>query len=225
MNRATRTNVATIGTIFGISTMSHGFFEMLQGNTATGGPFIDAIAAGSAWTRWADGSEGAFTLVPNFLATGILAMLVGAAIVVWSLGYVHTRRGPAVFLLLFILSFLVGGGIGQVPFFIAAWAAATRLHHPLDGWRRVLPPGTRKGLAEAWPWLLTAASTLILGGLLVGILGYVPGVDDMATVLTITLSMVGAALGLSLVAIVAGFARDLEVRTTAGRRLGNVGPA
>jgi hypothetical protein len=31
MNRATSMNVATIGVLFGISGMSHGFFEALQG--------------------------------------------------------------------------------------------------------------------------------------------------------------------------------------------------
>jgi hypothetical protein len=35
MNRATRTIVATPGTIFGLSGMSHGLFESLQGNVST----------------------------------------------------------------------------------------------------------------------------------------------------------------------------------------------
>ncbi len=43
MNRATRTTVATLGTVFGLSGMSHGFFEILQGNSATNGLFIAAI--------------------------------------------------------------------------------------------------------------------------------------------------------------------------------------
>ena len=40
MNRATRTNVAVLSAIFGISGMSHGFFEILQGNVSTNGLFI-----------------------------------------------------------------------------------------------------------------------------------------------------------------------------------------
>jgi len=51
MNRATRINVTTIGVIFGLSGMTHGFAETIQGNTPTGGLFINAIAAGSSWTR------------------------------------------------------------------------------------------------------------------------------------------------------------------------------
>lgn len=114
MNHATRTNVATIGVIFGLGGMTHGLAEALQGNTPTGGLFINAIAAGSEWTRWNAGGEAAFTLIPNFLLTGILAMLVGLAIIVWSLGFVHRRYGPPVYLLLFVPLFLVGGGIAQL---------------------------------------------------------------------------------------------------------------
>ena len=149
MNRATRINVATIGVIFGIGGMTHGFAEVLQGNTPTDGFFINAIAAGSSWTRWAEGGEGAFTIVPNILVTGILAMLVGLTVVIWALGYVHKPRGPLVYLLLFVLLFLVGGGIGQVIFFIPACLVATRIRRPLDWWRRVLPAGVRTGLARA----------------------------------------------------------------------------
>lgn len=210
MNRATRINVATVGAIFGLGGMTHGFAETLQGNNPTGGMFIDAIAAGSSWTRWSEGGEAAFTLVPNFLVTGILAMLVGLAIIVWSLGFLHRRYGPTVFLLLFGLLFLVGGGIGQVVFFIPAWAVATRIYQPLTWWRRVLPEGLRGGLAQVWPWLLTVAAALILTALFVATFGYIPGIADMERVMTITLSMVGTSFICFLLAFVAGFAYDIE---------------
>lgn len=210
MNRATRINVATVGVIFGFAGMTHGFAETLQGNTPTGGLFINAIAAGSSWTRWSAGGEGAFTIVPNFLLTGILAMLVGLAIIVWSLGFVHRRHGPTVYLLLFVLLFLVGGGIGQVAFFIPAWAVATRIHAPLTWWRRVLPAGLRPGLAAVWPWLLATAAVLILTALFIATFGYIPGIVDMDLVMSITLTMVGTALLGFLLAFVAGFAADIE---------------
>lgn len=211
MNRATKINVNIIGVIFGFSGMTHGFAEILQGNTPTGGLFINAIAAGSSWTRWAEGGEGAFTIIPNFLITGILAMLVGLAIIVWSIGYVHKPRGPLVYLLLFILLFLVGGGIGQVPFFISAWAVSTRIHRPLRWWRNILPLAARQRLAQLWPGLLAVAALLILTALVIAIFGYVvPGLQDMEQVLNLTLSMVGLSLLFFLLAFVAGFAYDLE---------------
>lgn len=212
MNRATRINVTTIGVLFGFSGITHGCSETLQGNTPTNGFLINAIAAGSRWTRWTEGGEGAFTVVPNFLLTGILAMLVGLAIIVWALGFVHKPRGPLVYLLLFVLLFLMGGGIGQVLFFIPAWAVATRIHQPLTWWRNILPVSIRPRFAQAWPWLLGAATLLILTALVIAIYGYFPGVQDMERVLNITLSMVGTAWLLFLLAFVAGFAHDLEQR-------------
>lgn len=210
MNRATRINVTTVGVIFGIGGITHGCSETLQSNTPTHGFFINAIAAGSSWTRWREGGEAAFTLVPNFLLTGILAILVGLAIIGWSLGAVHKSHGALVYLLLFVLLFLVGGGIGQVIFFIPAWAVATRIHKPLSWWHKVLPASFRRVLASMWPWLLTLASLLIGIGLIIAIWGYMPGIDDMERVLNITLSMVGASCLIFLLAFVAGFARDME---------------
>lgn len=39
---------------------------------------------GSGSPRWTDGAEAAFTIVPNFLATGLLAIAVGIALLFWS---------------------------------------------------------------------------------------------------------------------------------------------
>jgi hypothetical protein len=55
MNRATRIIVATLGTLFGLSGISHGFFETLQGNISTGGLFISAI--GEAQRMWPHGNS------------------------------------------------------------------------------------------------------------------------------------------------------------------------
>ena len=51
LNRATRIIVATLGALLGFAGMDHGLCEALQGNTPTGGLLINAIRAGSPWTR------------------------------------------------------------------------------------------------------------------------------------------------------------------------------
>ena len=109
---ATRIIATTIGVFFGLfSGVNHGIFEILQGNTATGGIVIQAI--GEAQRFWPLGTEEAFTIIPNFMVTGILLIIVGLAIVIWSIWFLPGKHGRTVFLGLFILSFLVGGGIGQ----------------------------------------------------------------------------------------------------------------
>ena len=57
---------------------------------------------------WEHGGEGAFTILPTFLLTGILALLVGIAMIVWSVWFIDKKRGPLVFFLLNILLFVCG---------------------------------------------------------------------------------------------------------------------
>ena len=210
MNKATKAIVATLGTIFGLSGLNHGFFETLQGNIPTGGLFIAAI--GEAQKMWPYGDESAFTLIPNFLITGIAAMLVGLAIVVWSLGFAQKKHGPAVLLLLFILLLLVGGGVAQILFFPWICLLATRIHKPLTWWRKVLPAGIRKPFGRIWPWLLAASTLLFAFALVTAVTGAIPGVNDPETVLAIMLSCLGVQVILLPLTFLSGFAHDIAAR-------------
>jgi hypothetical protein len=215
MNKTTRTIVATLGVIFGFSGISHGLFETLQGNTATDGLFISAI--GEAHKMWPHGNEYAFTLIPNFLTTGIAAMIVGLAIIVWSVGFVHKNNGPTIFILLFVLLFLVGGGVAQIIFFTLTWIVSTRINKPLTWWRKILPTRIRKPLGKLWLWLLIVFSLLILFVLEIAIFGIVPTVNDPDAVLSIMLYCLGVGLGVLLFSFVAGFAHDIEMRSDLSR--------
>lgn len=206
MNRATRTIAAIMGILFAIGGMSHGLFETLQGNTPTNGFIIAAI--NESMRMWPHGSEVAFTLIPNFLITGIAAITVSVVIVVWCLGFLHTKHGATVYLLLFILLFLVGGGIGQIVFFTVGWAFATRINKPLTWWRKVLPEGLRKVIAPLWIWTVTVASLLVAFMLEIAIFGVVPGVDDADQRLSIVFISLGSALLLFILSFISGFAHD-----------------
>ena len=210
MNHATRIIVAVFGVIFAIGGMGHGYFETLQGNTPTNGLVIDAISESTR--TWVYGGEPAFTLIPNFLMTGIAATAVSIAIIIWSLGFLHTRHGATVFLLLFVLLFLVGGGIGQIPFFLTAWAFATRINKSLTWWRRVLPEGVRRTIARIWPWTLIASALLILLALEIAIFGYFPGVTDAEQLITIVMLSLGLGLVLYIFSGIAGIAYDIQQR-------------
>ena len=179
MNKATRINVATLGTIFGISGMNHGFFEALQGNIPTGGLFISAI--GEAQKMWPHGNEPAFTLLPSFLLAGISAMIVGFAIILWSLGFVHRKNGPTVLILLFVVLLLVGGGVAQILFFPFIWLIATRINQPLTWWQKILPIKIQKPLARLWPSSLAISAGLLVFVLVIATTGFLPGVEELGS--------------------------------------------
>ena len=211
INRATKTIVSTVGVILGISGLDHGFFEILQGSQPTNGFLINAI--GPEQLMWVHGGEAAFTILPNFLLSGILSVLTGIAMIVWSVWYIDHKRGPLVFFILDVLLILFGGGIGApVLFYPAAGIAATRIHKPLTWWRKVLPERIRPALAKLWPYTLTIAFISMLIGLYVAITGNIPGMStaDSNRILAIDLSFVFiGGLGMFLLSFVCGFAYDI----------------
>lgn len=204
---ATRVIATTIGVIFGFGGINHGFFEFLQGNKPTDGLIIQAI--GPEHRFWTLGTEEAFTIVPNYMLSGLLSMVVGLAIIIWSLRFIHTRHGRTVFLGLFILLFMVGGGIGQVAFFIPAWAFATRMDKPLTWWKKVLPRKSWPLLSRVWPVTLILSTIAILIGLEIAVFGFVPGMSDPEQILNTALLFVLSSALLNIVSFVAGFGHEL----------------
>lgn len=132
---ATHVFVMIQGTILGLAGMAHGIFAALQGNTPTGGYLL---------------ALGIFTVIPNYLATGIAAIIVGLSLIIWTLGFIRSKNGPGFFLALSTLLFLVGGGVAQVPFLILTWGVSTQINQPLNVWKKALPEALRKGLAQSW---------------------------------------------------------------------------
>ena len=214
-NRATRTIACTLGVLVGVGSMDHGLLECLQGFRPTPGLIVNALGPGYRWTVWKEGGEGAFTLIPNFLVTGVVATLIGLAMIAWSLRFLHSPRGPTVFLILGVASFLTGGGVAQIVLFTLAWAVATQIVASLLFWRRLLPRVARPLLGRLWPWTLGAAAVLFIVALEIAVFGYVPCVSEQTLILHVCWMILAVALVLYLVSIVSGFAHDIERDETA----------
>ena len=208
-NKKARITASTIGVLLGLGgIINHGLFEILQGNTSTNSLFIEAI--GKSHRFWIHGTEGAVTLIPNFLITGICVVLVGIAIIIWSIKFIHVKHGATVFLLLLILLTMLGGGIGHIVLFLPTWAYVTRINKPLDWWRRILSFRFRKVLAEMWfPMLaMTSLSWFIVMEL--GIFGFFPGQTDPDIILNICFGFVLLTVLLANITFICGFASDIE---------------
>lgn len=205
---AARVIASTFGALFGVSGIGHGFFETLQGNIPTNGMWIAAI--GEANRMWVSGSEPAFTLIPNFLITGIAAIIVGLAIIIWSIGFVHKKNGPLILLLLFMILTLVGGGVAHILIFPIICAFATRINKPLIWWQRILTMNVRRILSKLWFVLLTVSSLAFIFTLEIAIFGFVPGVNDSELITTVMLSSVGIGIVTIVFAFISGFAHDIN---------------
>ncbi len=213
INQATQMIVSVISIWCGVSGLEHGFFETLQGSAAPDGLLISAI--GPVQRFWPGGTETAFTVIPNFLVTGILAMLVSLAVVIWSGWFITRKYGAIVFLLLSILQFLVGGGFAQIFLVLLVSAAATQIHARLTWMRAVFPAAIRRFLGALWVWLLLFFTFSLSGAMIAAIFGYFPLLSNLfdldADTLPGFLTILGySMLGLLPLTILAGLASDAE---------------
>jgi hypothetical protein len=101
--RKIETAALIFGVFAGIGGATHGPGEILQGNIAPGEILI------KAWPELtALNGEPAMTIVPSFLVTGILAVILGMAVAVWSAKFIQRKESGVVLILLSIIMLLVG---------------------------------------------------------------------------------------------------------------------
>ncbi len=209
LNKKIKTTASAIGVLLGMAGIfNHGLFEILQGNVSTNGFYIEAI--GENHRFWLHGTEGAFTLIHNFLITGISAVFVGLIIIYWSLKYIHIKHGATVFLGLLILLTLVGGGIGHIILFLPTWAFTTRINKSLDWWEKVLPIRLRKKLSTLWIYFLLATLASWLVVMELGIFGYVPGQDNPDSILNIVFMFIFSTVILACITFICAIAVDIN---------------
>jgi hypothetical protein len=213
INSATGSIASTLGVLVGIGSIDHGLLECLQGFHPTPGLIVNALGSGYRWTVWKQGGEGAFTLIPNFLGTGVIATLLGLLMIVWSLRSMGSPHGPTVFLILGVTSFLTGGGVAQIVLFTLTWGVATRIRASLEFWGWLIPSRVRQGIGRLWLWTLSTSTFLFLAALEIAVFGYVPSVSNQTELLHICWKILAVALALYLVSIFSGFAHDVEAQS------------
>jgi hypothetical protein len=156
--RAARLEASLFGVLAGFGGLDHGIGEVLQGNAAPGGIVFNSWAEGPIAEHL--GGEPAMSLVPNFLLTGTLTILVSLAVMIWAAAFVQRRRGGLVLILLSILMLLVGGGFAPPILGILAGVAGLGINSRRTGWRTRGPDGLRRGLARLWPWLFGVSAVI-----------------------------------------------------------------
>jgi len=155
-NRATRVVATVLGVYSGLLGMAHGVFEYRQGSLPTESVLIAAIGAPcqmeSAWHA----CFPAMTLVPNFRLSGILTLIIGVVILVWTSAFVQRKRGWLILILLSIGSMLVGAGFTPPALGVLAGAIGSQINRPLGDRKGLLSGNFGVFLSTLWPWSLVA---------------------------------------------------------------------
>jgi len=204
-NGAVRLVASIFGVLAGLLGMEHGYFETLQGSSAPRGIYILAMGPPCQTTKMWHACEPAMTIIPNYYASGVLAVTISLIVIIWAAAFVQRKNGGLILILLSILQLVVGGGFIPVLFGIIAGVVGTRIHKPLTWWRDHLTGQSRSILAAIWPWSLIA---LVIWDPAEWILGSFFN-DFLLNLAPVTLLFT---IGLVLLTVVTAFAHDIERR-------------
>ena len=160
--------VAAFGLLCGITGIIAGIFEILQGNIPTKGYVISTI--GPHYLMYEDFTYFAITILPNFMLTGILAIIFSSLVILWSVKYVQKKNGVWALLTLSVSQMLVGGG-WVIDLAIITCLLATRINKPLNYWRKNLPVNIRIVLVKLFPFSFYAYTLVSLSMLVLTIIG------------------------------------------------------
>lgn len=160
MRKATRIVCSTLGILAGIAGLEHGWFEILQGNTRPLSLMFPSMGFPCVPEKAWHACEPAMTLLPNFLVTGILAVILSLLILVWSAVFVQRKNGGSLLIVFSVILLLFGGGFFPPLIGIVGGIAGIKINQPLPG------NPTRKFLrfaAALWPWPLVILVAWLLG--------------------------------------------------------------
>jgi len=165
MRKATKTVATWFGIAAGGAGIEHGIFEILQGNTTPDNLMITSMGPPCVPEEIWNACEPAMTIIPNFLITGILATIIGLAILVWAILFIQRKYGGLGFILLSIALLLFGGGLFPPLIGIVGGVAGVKVNKSLTG--KQLGAITRLA-AKLWPWPLVIFLSWIIGQWVLG---------------------------------------------------------
>lgn len=160
MRKATKTVATWFGVAAGLAGIEHGYFEILQGNTRPEGLMIASIGPPCVPEEVWNACEPAMTVIPNFLITGILAVIIGLLVLIWSMAFVQHKHGGTVLILLSVALLLFGGGLFPPLIGIGGGVAGMKINKPVDERQASRPV---RGVAKLWPWPLVIFLVWIIG--------------------------------------------------------------
>jgi len=196
MRKATRIIATSFGLFAGFGGLEHGYFEILQDNVRPRSILIASMGSPCVPEATWHACEPALTIVPNFLITGVLAMVLGLLTMVWAAAFVQRPHGGALLVLLSLGLLLFGGGIFPPLIGIIGGVAGTRINTRLN----TQPGPMWRTLAKLWPWTLVVFFVLLFGQFPIGYFNN----NSMPLVIPVMI------LGLLMVSLLSGYGHDVQ---------------
>jgi len=165
LRSATKTATTWFGVVAGIAGLEHGYFEFLQGYTRPYGLMIASIGPPCVPEEVWNACEPAMTVIPNYLLTGVLAVIISLIILVWSVAFIHRKHGGLILIMLSAALLLFGGGIfPPLIGMIGGWTG-TKINKSITSAK---PNGLLRLTAKIWPWSLVIFLAWVFGQFFVG---------------------------------------------------------
>lgn len=203
MRKATRIIAAALGMFAGFGGLEHGYFEILQGNIRPESLMIASMGAPCVPEEIWHLCEPAMTILPNFLATGIISMTLGLITMIWAAMFVQRKHGGAILALLCLGLLLFGGGIFPPVIGMVGGLVGTKINTPMKQ-----QPGTIwKVLAALWPWILIVYFVLLFSQFVIGYLFNDFMMEKGAAAIPLMI------LGLLALSVLAAYGHDLQEPT------------
>ena len=199
MRKVTRIVAASFGLLAGFGGLEHGYFEILQGNARPAGIMIASMGTPCVPEEIWNACEPAMTILPSFLVTGIISMVLGLITMIWAATFVQRKQGGMILMLLSFALLLFGGGIFPPVIGIIGGVVGSKINTPLNK----QPSPVWRVLANAWPWAIVLFFVWLFGQF---VIGYFFNEFLMENAVLIP----GLVLGLLVVSILAGYGHDLQ---------------
>ncbi len=165
MRKATKTAAASLGFAAGAAGIEHGIFEIMQGRVRPDRLVISSIGPPCVPEEVWNACEPALTIIPDFLITGILAVIFGLAVLLWSAFSLGQKGSGAVLVGLSLVLLLFGGGFFPPLIGLVAGTSALSIHRPLP---KREPGGITRFLSSLWPWPLVVFLVWVTGQWVLG---------------------------------------------------------
>jgi len=200
--RAIRWVTIAFGLMASITGIMSGIFKILQRNYPTYAFKISSIDP--VYSMWKESTYAAYTIIPNYLITGIVTLVISILVTIWVLFFIHKKYGSIVMVLLSLLQFFSGGGVA-IDVAILSAIMSTQINRSHLWWSKFLSEKIHRFFAKLWPWAFAVFILLALANFILAITG-VNSPEAQQAIVTIA----GLLFLPILLSVFCGFSYDLQ---------------